>query len=84
MTCNERAKQIALKNKLEGDRLFKISRFTEVIKRTEPHKHEAYFEVIYLAEGAGFHWIDTQKFQITPFHWQVSHKMSLNGIEWAD
>ena len=57
---------IRIKNKLEEKQLFKISRFKEVIKRTKPHKHDAYFELIYLSEGAGFHWIDTQKFQITP------------------
>jgi AraC family transcriptional regulator, transcriptional activator of pobA len=58
--------EISVKNKLEEKQLFKISRFKEVIKRTKPHKHEAYFELIYLSEGAGFHWIDTHKFQITP------------------
>ena len=57
---------IDIKNKLEGEQLFKISRFKETIKRTKPHKHDAYFELIYLSEGAGFHWIDTQKIQITP------------------
>ena len=60
------ANDIAVKNKLEGKQLFKISRFKEVIKRTKPHKHEGYFELIYLSEGAGFHWIDTEKLQITP------------------
>ncbi|MBX2962387.1 MAG: helix-turn-helix domain-containing protein [Cyclobacteriaceae bacterium] len=57
---------IDVKNKLEAEQLFKISRFKETIKRTRPHKHDAYFELIYLSEGAGFHWIDTQKIQITP------------------
>lgn len=57
---------INVKNKLEREQLFKISRFKEAIKRTKPHKHDAYFELIYLSEGAGFHWIDTQKIQITP------------------
>jgi AraC family transcriptional activator of pobA len=57
---------IAVKNKLESEQLFKVSRFKEVIKRTRPHKHDAYFELIYLSEGAGFHWVDTEKFQITP------------------
>jgi AraC-like DNA-binding protein len=57
---------IYVKNKLEREQLFKISRFKEAIKRTKPHKHDAYFELIYLSEGAGFHWIDTQKIQITP------------------
>jgi len=57
---------IKINNKLESEQLFKISPFKQVIKRTRPHKHDAYFEVIYLSEGAGFHWIDTQKFQINP------------------
>lgn len=57
---------IILKNKLEENKLFKISRFKEVVKRTKPHKHDAYFELIYLSQGAGFHWIDADKFQIAP------------------
>jgi len=57
---------IRINNKLESEQLFKISPFKQVIKRTKPHKHDAYFEIIYLSEGAGFHWVDTQKFQITP------------------
>jgi AraC-like DNA-binding protein len=56
---------ISIKNKLV-QQLFKISPFKEVIKRTKPHKHDAYFEIIYLSEGGGFHWIDTQKFQVNP------------------
>jgi AraC-like DNA-binding protein len=59
-------RNIEVKSKLESEQLFKISRFKETIKRTKPHKHDAYFELIYLSEGAGFHWIDTQKFQINP------------------
>lgn len=62
----QRADIIEVKNKLASQQLFKVSAFKEVIKRTKPHKHEAYFELIYLSEGAGFHWIDTQKFQINP------------------
>lgn len=61
-----RDNKIILKNKLEENKLFKISRFKEVVKRTKPHKHEAYFELIYLSQGAGFHWIDSDKFQIAP------------------
>jgi AraC family transcriptional activator of pobA len=57
---------IKVNKKLDGEQRFKISRFKEVIKRTKPHKHDSYFEIIYLSEGAGFHWIDTQKFQIAP------------------
>ena len=57
---------IKMNKKLEKNQVFKISRFKEVIKRTRPHKHDGYFELIYLSEGAGFHWIDTEKFQIRP------------------
>jgi AraC family transcriptional regulator, transcriptional activator of pobA len=57
---------IKVNKKLDGEQLFKVSRFKEVIKRTKPHKHDSYFELIYLSEGAGFHWIDTEKFQIIP------------------
>jgi AraC family transcriptional activator of pobA len=63
---DDKVNDITVKNKLESQQSFKISPFKEVIKRTKPHKHDAYFEIIYLSEGAGFHWIDTQKFQINP------------------
>lgn len=66
MSQSRVSEDIAIKSKLDGEQLFKISRFKEVIKRTKPHKHDAYFELIFLSEGNGFHWIDTQKFQITP------------------
>lgn len=58
--------QIKKKDKLGKDALFKISRFKEIIKKTSPHKHEGYFELIFLYEGAGFHWIDTEKLQVEP------------------
>ncbi len=47
------------KSKLESDMTFKISRFKEVIKRTKPHKHSGYYELIFIMEGEGFHTIDT-------------------------
>ena len=62
----EKIDSLEVKNKLESQQLFKISPFKEVIKRTKPHKHDGYFEIIYLSQGAGFHWIDTHKFQINP------------------
>lgn len=42
------SKEIVVRNKLENELPFKISRFKEAIKRTNPHKHDAYFELIYL------------------------------------
>ncbi|HSI74402.1 MAG TPA: hypothetical protein VK957_00840 [Lunatimonas sp.] len=58
------AKPIITKNKLEIQELFKISRFKTLIKKTKPHKHEGYFELIYIADGVGFHWIELENYQI--------------------
>lgn len=55
---------IPFKNKLGKDQLFKISRFKEKIKKTRPHKHGGYHELIYLTQGEGYHWIETEKFKI--------------------
>ncbi len=52
---------IAVKNKLDEGLEFKISKFKEIIKKTKPHKHDGYFEFIYLFEGEGYHWIDNKK-----------------------
>ncbi len=55
---------IPTKNKLDEELIFKVSRFKEKIKRTVPHKHDDYFELIFLTEGEGFHWIESDRFQI--------------------
>ncbi|GAB4045869.1 AraC family transcriptional regulator [Spirosoma litoris] len=55
-----------IKDKLENELVFKVSRFKEIIKRTQPHKHNGYFELIILLEGDGFHWVDTKLLPIAP------------------
>ena len=57
---------INTKNKLDEGLLFKISRFKEKIKKTSPHKHDDYYELIFLSEGEGFHWIETKKYMVSP------------------
>ncbi|MGD9930747.1 MAG: helix-turn-helix domain-containing protein [Mangrovibacterium sp.] len=59
-------KQIGTKNKLDGGLSFKVSRFKEQIKRTTPHKHDEYYELIFLHEGEGFHTVETEKFLVSP------------------
>lgn len=59
------SKQIDTKNKLGADLLFKISPFKEVIKKTRPHKHDEYYELIFLREGEGFHTIEEEKFVVS-------------------
>lgn len=58
-------KQIDTKNKLDDGLTFKISRFKEQIKKTKPHKHDEYYELIFLLEGEGFHSIESEKYLIT-------------------
>lgn len=55
---------IGIKDKLGSDTLFKVSRFKEVIKRTKPHKHDGYYELICIAEGEGFHQVEMDTFPI--------------------
>jgi AraC family transcriptional regulator, transcriptional activator of pobA len=56
---------IDTKNKLDEGLLFKISRFKEKIKKTSPHKHDDYYELIFISEGEGFHWIETEKYMVS-------------------
>lgn len=58
------SQNIQRKNKLHEGQLFKISRFKEVIKTTQPHTHEGYHEFIYLQAGEGFHWVETDSYRI--------------------
>jgi len=57
--------QLDIKNKLEEGLTFKISRFKEQIKKTKPHKHDEYNELIFLSSGQGFHCIESNKYMIT-------------------
>jgi len=57
---------IQTKNKLDKGLTFKISRFKEKIKKTQPHKHDEYYELIFLSKGKGFHFIETEKYLVSP------------------
>jgi AraC family transcriptional regulator, transcriptional activator of pobA len=65
MMCSMENKPINIKNKLDEGLSFKVSRFKEQIKKTHPHKHDAYYEMIFLLEGEGFHTIESEKFQVS-------------------
>lgn len=56
---------IDIKNKLDEGLTFKISRFKEQIKKTKPHKHDEYYELIFLIDGEGFHCIESEKYMIS-------------------
>ena len=57
---------IDIKDKSEPADIIKIAPFRKEVKKTTPHKHNNYFEIIYLSGGSGFHYIDSHKFEVTP------------------
>ena len=44
----------------------KIAPFKSLIRRTEPHRHNGYFELIYLTAGEGVHVIDERRYTVEP------------------
>ena len=74
--------QLLVNNKIESDKVIKIAPFKKGIRRTSPHKHNNYFEIIYLSNGSGYHYIDLGKYAVSPpvmffvrqeqvHHWQL-------------
>jgi AraC-like DNA-binding protein/quercetin dioxygenase-like cupin family protein len=57
---------IDIKDKTQPTEDIKISTFRKEVRKTTPHKHNNYFEIIYLSGGSGFHTIDSRKFEVTP------------------
>lgn len=58
--------ELKIKDKTKSIDSFKISAFKKNIRKTSPHKHNNYFEIVYLNKGIGQHIIDTQEFTIEP------------------
>lgn len=74
--------QLVIKNKIELERTIKVAPFRKNVRRTNPHKHNSYLELIYLSEGSGIHGIDSVEYPIEPpvihivrqeqvHHWQL-------------
>lgn len=57
---------IIVKNKIQENKMLKVSPFRKGVRVTAPHKHNSYFEIIYLSSGSGFHYIDSQRYEIFP------------------
>ncbi len=58
--------QLLVNDKIEIEKLIKVTPFKKEVRKTSPHKHKNYFEIIYLSGGSGFHYIDLHKYIITP------------------
>lgn len=55
-----------IKNKISQTDGLKVAAFRQHIRKTSPHKHNSYFEIIYLTKGKGSHTIDTKEYVIKP------------------
>lgn len=59
-------KNIPVKNKISPEKHIKATPFRKEIRKTEPHKHNQYFEIIFIAKGKGAHWIDDVRYEVKP------------------
>lgn len=57
---------IPVKNKISAGNHIKAEPFRKGTGKTAPHKHKQYFEIIFLTNGAGHHWIDGVQYAIRP------------------
>lgn len=55
---------IKIKDKAKKHSSIKIESFRKNIRKTSAHKHNNYFEIIYLTKGKGSHTIDTKQYDI--------------------
>ena len=60
------SKELEIKDKSDGGQLIKIAPFRKEVRKTNPHKHNNYFEIIYLTKGKGKHFIDNIAYRIEP------------------
>lgn len=56
--------ELEIKDKTGQNEGLKVAPFRKNIRKTSPHKHNNYFEIIYLTKGKGSHTIDTKEYQI--------------------
>jgi AraC family transcriptional activator of pobA len=59
-------RQLLINTKIEKDKVIKAAPFKKGVRTTPAHKHNNYFEIIYLSQGSGFHHIDLNKYAINP------------------
>jgi AraC family transcriptional activator of pobA len=55
-----------IKDKSDSSRFLKAAAFRKHTRKTDPHKHNSYFEVIFLSAGKGSHTIDQRAFDVRP------------------
>jgi AraC family transcriptional regulator, transcriptional activator of pobA len=58
--------QLQVKDKSENNHFLKAAAFRKGTRKTEPHKHNHYFELVYLSAGRGYHSIDNRRYEVRP------------------
>jgi AraC family transcriptional activator of pobA len=58
--------QLQIKDKSENNRFLKAAAFRKDTRKTEPHIHNSYFELVYLSAGLGYHSIDNRRYEVQP------------------
>lgn len=57
---------LPVKDKSGGRTAIKIAPFQSAIRHTDPHRHNGYFEFVYLTAGEGIHTIDGRRYAVAP------------------
>lgn len=57
---------IKINDKTESKRRIKVATFKKEVRKTQPHKHNNYFEIVYLSQASGYHTIDLETYSIKP------------------
>ncbi|MBS1530078.1 MAG: helix-turn-helix domain-containing protein [Bacteroidetes bacterium] len=58
--------ELPVKDKSDAEKLLKIAPFRRGVRKTLPHKHNNYFEIIFFTAGAGYHVTDQVKYEVRP------------------
>jgi AraC-like DNA-binding protein len=85
MSCS-----LHIKDKSENSRFLKAAPFRKNTRKTEPHKHNSYFEIVYLSGGKGSHTVDNRSYEVRPpvlffvrqeqvHHWDLDADMEPDG-----
>lgn len=60
------SQSLPIKDKTQASEGLKIAPFKKDLRKTVAHKHNSYFEIVYLTKGSGTHSIDGTEYAIIP------------------
>src|SRR3546814_10123384 len=57
-------RHVAVKDKTESHQHIKIAEFRKNVRKSNPHKHNSYFEFVFLLRGSGSHTIEGRSYAV--------------------